>query len=90
MKKITLLFLLILSACMEDNLTPEAALKSMVESRMGKVVTREEALEKVTGKMKESLENMSEEDFAKYKNVVGFGRDFNSSFLKDILQPRMH
>ena len=75
MSKFILLSLLILAACIEDKKTPEAALKSMVESRMGKIVSREEVLEQVTGKMKESLENMSEEDFNKFADLKNIDRN---------------
>jgi hypothetical protein len=67
--------LLILVGCLEDNLSPEAALKTFVESRMGKVVTREFVLEQVTGKMKQSLENISEEEFNKFADMRNIKKD---------------
>jgi hypothetical protein len=60
---------------MEDKKTPEAALKSMVESRMGKIVSREDVLEQVTSPMKESIENMSEEDFVKFSDLKNIERN---------------
>ena len=75
MSKFILLSLLILTACMEDNKTPEAALKSMVESRMGKIVSRDDILEQVTSPMKESIENMSDEDFIKFSDLKNVERN---------------
>ena len=74
MSKFILLSLFILTACMEDNKTPEAALKSMVESRMGKIVSREDILQQVTSPMKESIENMTEEDFLKFSDLKNVER----------------
>ena len=75
MSKFLLLSLFILTACMEDNKTPEAALKAMIESRMGKIVSRDEVLGQVTGKMKESLENMSDEDFEKFADLKNIDKN---------------
>lgn len=66
---------LILTSCLQDNLSPESALKSFVESRMGNVVTRDFILEQVTGKMKQSLENISEEEFNKFADLRNVKRD---------------
>ena len=68
-----LLFLTI--ACVDEDLSPEGALKSFVEARMGKVVTREFILERVTGKMKQSLENVSEEEFNKFADLRNVRKD---------------
>lgn len=67
--------LIFLTACFEDPKSPEGALKSFVESRMGSVVTREFVLERVTGKMKQSFENMSDEDFAKFADLRHIQKD---------------
>jgi hypothetical protein len=61
--------LFILASCLNENLSPESALKDFVESRIGNVVTREFVLNKVTGKMQQSLENMSEEEFQKFADL---------------------
>lgn len=73
--KWSLLFLLFAVACLQDDLSPEAALKNFVESRMGNVVTREFVLEKVTGKMRQSLENISDEDFEKFSDLRNVRKD---------------
>lgn len=68
--------LLILSSCLsQDNLSPESALKGYMEGRMGSVVTREFVLERVTGKMKQSFENMSDEDFSKSADMRNVKKD---------------
>ena len=65
----------LLTACIEDNLSPESALKTFVEARIGNVVTREFILERVTGKMKQSLENVSNEDFEKFADLRNVKKD---------------
>jgi hypothetical protein len=68
----TLLFYV---SCVRENLSPESALRSFVESRMESVVTREFILERVTGKMKQSLENISEEEFEKFADLRNVKKD---------------
>lgn len=67
--KFMLVALFLLAGCLEDNSSPEAALKNFVEARMGNVVTREYILERVTGTMKQSLENITDEEFAKFADL---------------------
>ena len=67
--KFVLVALFLLTGCLEDNSSPEAALKNFVEARMGNVVTREYVLERVTGTMKQSLVNISDEEFAKFADL---------------------
>jgi hypothetical protein len=67
--------LFLLTSCLEDNSSPESAVKNFVESRMGSTVTREYVLERVTGKMRQSLENISEEDFAKFADLRNVKKD---------------
>lgn len=67
--KLILITLFILTGCLQDNSSPESALKNFVEARMGNVVTRDYVLERVTGKMKQSLVNISDEDFAKFADL---------------------
>lgn len=75
MMKWLLPILFLLTSCMDDSSTPETALKSFVEDRIGSVVTREAILDKVTGKMKQSLENTSDEDFAKFADLRNVRKD---------------
>jgi hypothetical protein len=67
--------LMIFTSCLKDNLSPESTLQSFVESRMGNVVTREFILEQVTGKMKQSLENITEEEFTKFSDLRNVKKD---------------
>jgi hypothetical protein len=62
-------FLFLLTGCLEDSSSPEAALKNFVEARMGNVVTRDYVLERTTGSMKQSLENISDEEFTKFADL---------------------
>jgi hypothetical protein len=69
MKVLSLLTLLFLASCLKDNLSPEAALKDFVESRIGQVIEREFVIERTTGKMLQSFENMPEDDFQKFADM---------------------
>ncbi|MFP5385018.1 MAG: hypothetical protein ACLGHN_03005 [Bacteriovoracia bacterium] len=42
---------------------------------MGQVVTREYILERVTGKMRQSLENVTEEEFTKFADLRNIQKD---------------
>lgn len=76
MKRLLLITLFIFSlvSCMDDDHSPEGALKNFIEARIGKIITRDFVLERVTGKMKQSFENMSEEDFAKFADLRNIKR----------------
>ncbi len=69
----TLLFLL--ASCLEDNRSPEAALKEFIELRIGNVVTKNSLIEKVTGKMRASLESVSDEEFQQFADLRNVQRD---------------
>lgn len=75
MMKFILCALMILTSCMQDDLSPEGALKTFVEARMGTVVTKDFILERTTGKMRQSLENISEEDFNKFADLRNVKQD---------------
>ncbi|WP_408098270.1 hypothetical protein ACJVC5_04980 [Peredibacter sp. HCB2-198] len=67
--------LLILVSCNQDNLSPESALKSYMDGRMGTIVTRDYILERVTGKMRATFETMSEEEFNKSADMRNIKKD---------------
>lgn len=67
--------LLTLVACVEDKKTPEAALKDFIEGRFGNVVTKDFIMERVTGKMKESLMNTSEDEMGKFLDMRNIQRE---------------
>lgn len=75
MKKWLFALLFVLSACIQEEITPEGVLKTFIEARLGKVVTRQFVLDRVTGKMKASFENMSEEDFQKFADLRNVKKD---------------
>ena len=66
---------LLLVSCLEDNRSPESALKEFIEIRIGNVVTRNAIIGKVTGKMRQSLENVSEDEFKKFSDLRNVSRD---------------
>lgn len=67
--------LILLTACLSDNLSPESALKTFVEARMGQVVTREFILERVTGKLRQVVENINEDEFTKFADLRSVKKD---------------
>lgn len=74
--KLLLLVLFLFTGCLKDDIsTPEGALKSFIESRLDTLVTREFILERVSGKMKQSLENISDEEFTKFADMRGVKKD---------------
>jgi len=75
MRKFILPLLLLLVSCVDDKITPEGALKAFVEARIGSVVSKDFVLERVTGRMKQSLENMPEEDFNKFADQRNINKD---------------
>ena len=66
---------LLLVACLEDNRSPEAALKDFIEIRIGNIVTRNSIIDKVTGKMRQSLENVSDDEFKQFADLRNVSRD---------------
>jgi hypothetical protein len=64
-KFLGLIMFLLFVSCNSDKSTPEGALKSFVELNFSGSASREEILGNITGKMKESFEGLSEEDFKK-------------------------
>ncbi len=66
--------LVILTSCVEDKKTPESALKSFIEEQIGKVVTKNFVMERVTGKMAAIIGSMSETDFQKFADLRNMER----------------
>lgn len=75
MRKCFICLLFFVTACFEENLGPEAVLKSFVEGRLGAVVDRDYILDRVTGKMRQSLENISDEEFNQFADLRGVYKD---------------
>jgi hypothetical protein len=75
MKYFFVLLLFFFVSCLSTDLSPESALKDFIDSRIGKVVDREFVLERVTGKMLQSFENMAEEDFKKFSDMQNIKAD---------------
>jgi phosphopantetheinyl transferase (holo-ACP synthase) len=75
MKTFILPLLLLFAACVNDPTSPEAALKDFIDLRIGHTVSRDAILERVTGKMRQSFENMSEEDFNKFADMSAIKKE---------------
>lgn len=75
MKLLLISLLLFLASCLEDNRGPEAALKDFIEMRIGNVVTRSSLIEKVTGKMRASLESVTDDEFQQFADLRNVQRD---------------
>jgi hypothetical protein len=67
--------LLLLVSCLEDNSSPESALKEYVDMRVGNVVNRSTVLNKVTGKMKLNLEHVTDAEFDQYGDLRNVKQD---------------
>lgn len=75
MRNWALPILIILVSCVQEAKSPDFALKDFVDSSAGNVVTREFVLERVSGKMLQSFENMSDEDFQKFADMRNIKKD---------------
>lgn len=75
MKHFMIFFFVLFASCLDDNRSPEAALKEFIELRIGNVVTRSALIEKVTGKMRQSLENVTDEEFQQFADLRNVQRD---------------
>ncbi len=75
MKCLIFSLLFILVSCLEDNRSPEAALKDFIEIRIGNIVTRTSLIDKVTGKMRQSLENVTDEEFQQFADLRNVEKD---------------
>ena len=75
MKYNFILLLFLFASCLATDLSPESALKDFIDSRIGKLVERDFVLERVTGKMLQSFENMSDEDFLKFADMKNIKAD---------------
>ncbi len=73
--KFLILCLFLFAGCLDDNRSPEAALKEFIEIRIGNVVTRSAVVERVTGKMRQSLENVSDEEFQQFADLRNVHKD---------------
>lgn len=73
--KFLFLSLFFLASCLEDNRSPESALKEFIEIRIGNVVTRSSLIDKVTGKMRQSLVNVTDEEFQQFADLRNVERD---------------
>lgn len=69
MRFASLFIFFVIVSCSQDQKTPESAIKGFVEARLGSVSVKEKLLERVTGKLKETLTSTSEAEFLKYADL---------------------
>lgn len=69
MKILSFAFLILLTSCLKGTEGPEGAVQDFIKGREGKVIDRDFVLERTTGKMLQSFENMSDEDFSKFADM---------------------
>lgn len=86
MMKWILPLLLVLVACVKEDTTPEGALKTFATSRIGHVVDRDFILSKVTGNLKASLENVSQEEFEKFADMRNIKQDSFKILTKSCIE----
>lgn len=73
MKYLFLLFLL--TSCFESGNSPESALKDFIQLRLDKTLSRGDVLERLTGKMRISVESMEDADFEKFADLSKYKRE---------------
>ncbi len=76
----SLLVLFIFAGCFNNADTPEAAIVDFVNASLDKVVSKSDVLDRTTGKMKLSIESMTDSEFESYANL----KDFKKESLKII------
>ncbi len=68
--KITILLLVLLSvSCVDEKISPEGVLKEFIEMRVGQKVSREDILEKLTGKIRQSIEHINDQEFENFSDL---------------------
>lgn len=70
-----LLLLFVLTGCFESGNSPESALKGFIESRLDKAASKSDLIERLTGKMKISIESMDDDDFEKFADLRKYKRE---------------
>lgn len=85
-----LVLLLSLTSCFDRIDSPEAALRDFVDIRLEKVVSKDAIVERTTGKLKSSLEAMTEEEFSKFSDLRAFKRDTFKVLSKNCQEKRCY
>lgn len=81
---------LLLAACVNKADSPEAALKEFIDSRLEKVVSKEFVVERTTGKLRSSLEAMTEEEFTRFADLRSIKRDTFKVLSKNCQEKRCY
>lgn len=85
-----LVLLLSLASCFDRIDSPEAALRNFVDIRLEKVVSKDAIVERTTGKLKSSLEAMTDEEFSKFSDLRAFKRDSFKVLSKNCQEKRCY
>ena len=72
---ILFLLLFLLANCTRNHQDAEGFLKYFIEERMGSKVSKDFLLEHVTGKMKDTINSLSEEEFETFADLSQFRKD---------------
>jgi hypothetical protein len=67
--------LILLASCFNRSDSPEGAITDFVNARLDKIISRDYITERTTGKMKLSIESMSDEEFSQFSNLKDYKRD---------------
>ena len=85
-----LVMVLLLASCFSKGDSPEAALREFVESRLEKVVSKDFILDHTTGKMRVSVESMSDDEFQKFADLSSYKRDTFKVISKSCQEKRCY
>ena len=85
-----LVLLLVLTSCFSKGDSPEAALREFVDARLEKAVARDFVLDHTTGKMRVSVEAMSDDEFTKFADLSNYKRDTFKVISKSCQEKRCY
>jgi len=70
-----LVLLILLAACFDRSDSPEGALRDFTNARLEKIVDRDFVVSRTTGKMRVSVESMSDEEFKTFSDLRNYKKD---------------
>jgi hypothetical protein len=71
----TLILALIFLSCQPKDHSPENALKHFIEARMERIISKDEVLSLVTGKFKQAIEALNDEEFSQFADLKSVKKD---------------
>jgi hypothetical protein len=75
MKLMIMALSILVISCQTKLDSPEEAVENFIKIRMEKVITKEEVLSKVTGKLKEAIESLSDDEFIQFADLRKFQKN---------------